>query len=323
MRARLILGPVLGLASLILAGCLEGPPDDEKADQTLIVSTPDDPNPPQNLPPPPPPVACRGGEPGSTWTFTNLNNETRYVKTSDGYVKLFMNQDAHDRNEPWQGFRDGNDFQDSCAPTAGMNLFDWYGADDRSLQCEEDYWFGGRFFPGRCWKQLDVFAMGRTMQTNEWTPGASYFEQILFPLSAVLEFLSLAGTSTPHFVDGMNHYSGFYMTSRWQLQYWNLGSPRDLHDELWNVLNSGHPIVIPYKTLGGGGHFATIVGMERCGSPGTIDHDLVYLANPVDATDGHAMAWWRFQQLWRRDYAGPDAVLEHYGEYAYSRVYFQ
>ena len=125
------------------AGCVASPleetdslsstePQRTAIEHRLEVRIPDnsysDPEEPTSIPPP----LCRGTEPGSVWSWPNMVGEIRHVKSSTGYVKLYMNADALESDDPTRGFYNSNHYAQSCGPTAGLNLFDWYGADDAS-----------------------------------------------------------------------------------------------------------------------------------------------------------------------------------------------
>src|SRR5688572_8647713 len=63
-------------------------------------------------------------------SFINSAGDSRYIRSSEHYVKLYMSCAALLYNAPWYGFQNENepDFPKSCGPVAGMNLFEWYGA---------------------------------------------------------------------------------------------------------------------------------------------------------------------------------------------------
>jgi hypothetical protein len=260
--------------------------------------------------------------------------QKRYAQKSDHFIKLYMSTEARAAGTPWAGFTDHNHpaVHDSCGPVAGFNVFRWYGATARSYNCEnpEDLGSVGGITPTpTCEQDITIMSLVDKMNTNNWSIPWSTYDLINIVLpnvqltagSLIAHIWEQDGSTTPDVVSAMRHYGNFYMHGAEFVDRHD-GSPSALYQELWDTLHRGNPVIVPYKTKDWGGHFATIIGMEKCGNS-DIDNDIVYIANIRKEDAGpHAMTWKSFRQRWRRDYAGPDSVLEHYGEHKYTRLYF-
>ena len=167
--------------------------------------------------------------------------EIRHVKSSTGYVKLYMNADALESDDPTRGFYNSNHYAQSCGPTAGLNLFDWYGADDASWRCVEDPPLGGRPATQSCSQMLTLESLATEMHMNTWFddyPGASWLLQQLW---------GHVGTTSRDLGIGLQFHHR-YLDSRGEFVYRVKGSADEGYDDLWNALSGGNPVVVALKT---------------------------------------------------------------------------
>ena len=239
-------------------------------------------------------------------TFNTVNGEARYVLHNEREVKLLF---AADDTNPKSGFANSNHFDNSCGPTAAMNVFKWYGI-DRLQQCswrEESSADGSGTKPAPVWTCVSLTTaetLGRMMSTNHWT----------------LAGITVSGTSTANFRRVFKQYAESYLPDAYEYQYaYEEGASTTQYRILWNLLAEGHPVVVNYKTGATKGHFSVVVGIEKIGDDDDPSNDKIYLANPRQEDAGDAITWGKFRELWRRDY-GDFGALSLAGERPYTRI---
>ena len=239
-------------------------------------------------------------------TFKNLNGEPRYVLHNEREVKLLL--DASDTN-PKSGFDNSNHFDNSCGPTAAMNVFKWYGID--KLQPCSGLEESSAGVPGieappasTCVNRATPETLGRMMRTNHWKVAG----------------ITVSGTSTANFRRVFKQYADDYFPDSYAYQYaYEEGDGPTQYRILWNLLAEGHPVVVNYKTGATRGHFSVVVGIEKIGDDNDLSNDKIYLANPRKEDLGDAITWGKFRELWRRDY-NDFGVLNLVGERRYTRI---
>lgn len=237
----------------------------------------------------------------------NFHGDTRYVRVNSHEVKLFLDADAEAANNPKDGFRNTNHFENSCGPTAAMNAFLWYGI--IALEGQWCRWFQEPELPDlppiwRCTDRVNASSLGLAMQTNRWR----------------MATFEMPGTSTSNFREVYKPYLERYMGSNDVYQYrYDEGSAQVQYNNLWATLAQGHPIVVTYKTGPTRGHFALIVGIEKAGDPLSISDDRIIMANPRKEDLDEAISFTTFRRLWMRDYSDFGA-LALVGERRYSRI---
>jgi hypothetical protein len=237
----------------------------------------------------------------------NFAGQPRYVKVNAREVKLLFNPDKG----PRYGFYDSNHFDNSCGPTAAINVFKWYGID--VLEGDHCFWHheseadtGGANIPPTwvCQPRITAHKLGREMQTNTWR----------------LATFTMSGTNTANFRSVFSKYVQRWMPDDDVYEYkYEEGDGLTQYQRLWSTLAQGHPIVVNYKTGATKGHFATIVGMEKVGNDNDLSNDKVYLANPRKEDLEDAISWGKFRGLWRRDY-NDFGALAAVGERRYTRI---
>ena len=247
-------------------------------------------------------------------TIYNFNGDARYVKVTDREVKLYLSTNALADDNPKAGFRDNNDYNNSCGPTAAMNVFHWYGIDER--EGKHCFWMhespadleGGIAPPPQwvCQPNVSPSRLGMAMQTNTWR----------------MATVTMPGTSTENFRTVFRGYIDRYLPENPDLEYqyrYEEGDGLTQYKILWATLAQGNPIVVNYKTGATKGHFATIVGMEKVGNDNDINNDKIIMANARKEDLHQAISYGKFRQLWRRDYYDFGA-LALVGERRYTRI---
>ncbi len=241
----------------------------------------------------------------------NFAGDDRYVLVSDREVKLFLSNEALNYDNPKIGFSNDNHFKDSCAPTAAMNVFKWYGID--KLAGNTCFWMkesaadvqGIRPPPiWVCRPKIMPHKLGRAMKTNTWRVAT----------------ITMPGTNTTNFRKVFKSYLETYKPSKLKYQYaYEEGDGRSQYQMLWKTLAQGNPVVVTYKTGATKGHFATIVGIEKVGNDDNYNNDKIFLANPRKEDQNNSISWNKFRLLWRRDY-NDFGALKLVGERRYSRI---
>jgi len=239
-------------------------------------------------------------------TIYNINGEPRYILHNAREVKLLFDPN---KTNPKSGFANSNHFDNSCGPTAAMNVFKWYGI-DKLKHC---FWLeeSSADVPGvkpppiwTCVNRATPETLGRMMYTNNWK----------------LAGITTSGTSTQNFRRVFKQYADNYLSDTHDYQYaYEEGDGLTQYRILWNILAQGNPIVVNYKTGATKGHFATIVGIEKVGNDNDLSNDKIYLANPRKEDLEDAITWGKFRELWRRDY-NDFGALSAVGERRYTRI---
>jgi hypothetical protein len=243
-----------------------------------------------------------------TKVIYNFKGQPRYVRVTSNEVKLFMNTTAEAMNDPRYGFRNTNHYDNSCGPTAAMNVYNWYGIVE--LEGKRCYWMYEAERPDAppiwiCQDRITAASLGQSMKTNNW---------YLFGIGP------MPGTNTANFRSVFKYYMDKYRPSSWAFQYlYEEGGADHQYAYLWATLAQGNTVVVNYKTGSTKGHFAVIVGMQKAGDPYSKHDDLVYLANGRKEDAGAAITWGTFHDLWRRDYTD-FGTLSLIGEHRYTRM---
>ena len=254
-------------------------------------------------------VSTTSAELGADTTIIyNFHGDERYVKSNSNEVKLFMTREAEMLNNPKKGFRNSNDFDNSCGPTAAMNVFKWYGIVE--LEGQACFWHTEPERPSVppiwvCTNRVTPVQLGNAMKTNTWS---------------IATIGPIPGTSTGNFRSVFKPYLDKYKPADDVYQYKYDGDDLSQYLELWATLEQGHPIVVNYKTAATKGHFAVIVGLEKAGDPNSIDDDRVIMANPRLEDLNSAISYGTFRALWRRDYFD-FGTLAAIGERRYTRIH--